>query len=112
MENSIMLRVLENPTFLIETGELLFHDGESFVEKFPILFDRGAVKQAKQQGAGTGAEAGKAGSEADGERRAVIRGLIGDVDNPEAFTPQPQNNMLAKQQEAVGGGDASITGAR
>ncbi len=43
-----MLRVLENPTFLISTGELLSHDGESFVETFTILFDRGAVKQAKQ----------------------------------------------------------------
>jgi len=110
MENSIMLRVLENPTFLIETGELLFHDGESFVEKFPILFDRGAVKQAKQQGAAAGAEAGKAGSEADVERGAVIPGLIRDENNPQGFTPQQQNNMLVKQQEAVGGGNAAITG--
>ena len=105
-----MLRVLENPTFLIETGEFLSHDGESFVETFTILFDRGAVKQAKQQGAAAGAEAGKAGSEADVERGAVIPGLIRDVNNPQGFTPQQQNNMLVKQQEAVGGGNAAITG--
>jgi len=110
MENSIMLRVLENPTFLISTGELLSHDGESFVETFTILFDRGAVKQAKQQGAAAGAEAGKAGGEADVERGAVIPGLIRDVNNPQGFTPQQQNNMLVKQQEAVGGGNAAITG--
>ncbi len=105
-----MLRVLENPTFLIETGELLFHDGESFVEKFPILFDRGAVAQAKKQGATAEGVAGKAGSEADIERGAVIPGLIRDVNNPQGFTPQQQNNMLVKQQEAVGGGNAAITG--
>jgi len=110
MENSIMLRVLENPTFLISTGELLSHDGESFVETFTILFDRGAVKQAKQQGAAAGAEAGKAGGESDVERGAVIPGLIPDVNNPQGFTPQQQNNMLVKQQEAVGGGNAAITG--
>jgi len=110
MENSIMLRVLENPTFLISTGELLSHDGESFVETFTLLFDRGAVKQAKQQGAAAGAEAGKAGGEADVERGAVIPGLIRDVNNPQGFTPQQQNNMLVKQQEAVGGGNAAITG--
>jgi hypothetical protein len=110
MENGTMLRVLENPTFDIKTGKLISHDGESFVEEFSILFDRGAVKQAKTQGDTAGGVAAKSGSEADVERGAVIPGLIRDVNNPQGFTPQQQNNMLVKQQEGVGGGNAAITG--
>lgn len=105
-----MARVLLNPTFSIETGELLFHDGEFFVDSFPIRCDRGAVKQAKQQGETAGSVAGKAGSEADTERAAVIPGLVRDVNNPTGYTPQQVNDQLVKQQEAVGGGNAAITG--
>src|SRR6266436_3264444 len=104
------MRVLLNPTFDIVTGELLSHDGESHIEKFPVLFDRGAVQQAKTQGKTAEGQVGKAGSEADVERGAVIPGLIRDVNNPQGFTPEQQNNMLVKQQEAVGGGNAAITG--
>jgi len=104
------MRVLLNPTFSIETGELLFHDGESHIEKFPILFDRGAVASAKTQGKTAEGVAGKSGSEADVERGAVIPGLLRDVNNPTGFTPEQQNNMLVKQQEGVGGANAAITG--
>jgi hypothetical protein len=104
------MRALLNPVFSIETGELLSHDGEFHVDKFPLRFDRGAVQQAKTQGKTAGSEAGKAGGEADVERGAVIPGLLRDVNNPQGFTPQQQNNMLVKQQEGVGGGNAAITG--
>lgn len=104
-----MARFLKNPTFDIETGQLLSHDGESFEEP-EILFDRGAAAQAKKQGAAAGDVATKTGSEADVERSAVIPGIISEAQHPTGFTPEQQNNMLVKQQEAAGGGNAAITG--
>ena len=40
-------RFLLNPTFSIETGELLSHDGESFEEP-KILFDRELTKRVSK----------------------------------------------------------------
>lgn len=104
-----MARFLLNPTFDIETGKLLYHDGE-FFEEPQMLFDRGAVSQAKSQGKAAAGVSGNAGAEADVDRSSVIPGLIRDVNNPVGFTPQQQNDMLVKQQEAAGGGNAAATG--
>lgn len=105
-----MARVLLNPTFLIETGELLSHDGESHVEQFPIRFDRGAVSQAKSQGEQAAGVAGSERANANIDRSSVIPGLIQDATHPTGFTPQQKNNLLVAGQEAVGGGNAAATG--
>jgi hypothetical protein len=105
-----MTRITINPTFDIETGELLFHDGQYEIESVPMLFDRGAVKQAKTQGQQAGVVAGKAGAEADVERSAVIPGIIQSAQHPQGFTPQEQNAQLVAQQEGVGGANAAVTG--
>lgn len=104
-----MARFLLNPTFDIETGQLLSHDGE-FFEEPKILFDRGAAGQAKNLGQQAGSAASNAGSEAATDRSSVIPGLLRDVNNPTGFTPQQQNDMLVKQQEAAGGANATATG--
>lgn len=105
-----MQKVLINPVFSIETGELLSHDGESYVENIPIRFDRGAVQQAKTQGRAAGSVAGQAGHEADVERGALIPGLIRDVEHPSGFTPVQKGRMLTAQQEAAGGANAALGG--
>jgi|GEM_PF-2449669 len=104
-----MARFLLNPTFSIETGQLLSHDGE-FFEEPKILFDRGAAGTAKKLGQQAGETGATAGSEAAVDRSSVIPGLVRDVNNPTGFTPEQQNNMLVKQQEAAGGGNAAVTG--
>lgn len=105
-----MTRITINPTFDIETGELLSHDGQYEIESVPMLFDRGAVKQAKTQGQQAGATAGKAGAEADVDRSAVIPGIIQAAQHPQGFTPQDLNSQLVAQQEGAGGANAAITG--
>jgi len=104
-----MARFLVNPTFDIETGRLLFHDGESFEEP-TILFDRGAVKQAKQQGAEAGSVAGTAGSSASQIGSTITPVLEQQATHPTGYDPTTLNNMLVSQQEAVGGGNAAIGG--
>lgn len=104
-----MARFLLNPTFDIETGRLLSHDGESFEEP-TILFDRGAAGEAKQQGKVAGGVAGTAGSNASQIGSTITPVLEQQATHPTGFDPTTLNNMLVSQQEAVGGGNAAIGG--
>lgn len=105
-----MARFLLNPVFDIETGRLLSHDGESFVEEFPIRCDRGAVNQAKSQGQQAGGVAGQATANANVDRSSVIPGLIRQAQTPQGFTPEQLNSQLVASQQAAGGGNAAATG--
>jgi hypothetical protein len=104
------MRVTLNPTFSIETGELLSHDGQFDVAEIPILFDRAAQGQANQNrktdlGIATGA-----GSEASQIGSSVIPGLERDVNNPTGFTPVEKNRQLVAGAEAIGGVNAGVKG--
>lgn len=105
-----MARFLWNPTFSIETGELLSHDGEGFVDEFPIRCDRGATTQAKTQGQQAAGVAGQAGANANQLYSSIVPGLIRQAQTPQGFTPEQQNRQLVASQEAAGGGNAAITG--
>jgi len=105
-----MHRVLLNPTFSIATGELISHDGESFVEEFPIKLDRSIQNRAKSNSTtdvnnatGYNATASQIGS-------SLIPGLEREAQNPQGFTPVQKNNMLVASQQAVGGANSGITG--
>jgi hypothetical protein len=104
------MRVLENPTFSIETGQLLFHDGETFVEDFPIRFDRGATGQAKTQGQNAGAVAGQSQSNANQIYSSLVPGLIRQAQTPQGFTAQQMNTATTAAGEAAGGANAALTG--
>jgi hypothetical protein len=104
-----MARFLLNPTFDIETGKLLFHDGE-FFEEPRMLFDRGAVNQAKSQGQQAGGVAANSQSQANTEYSSIVPGLIRQANNPYGFTAQQKNNMLTQGAEAAGGANATATG--
>jgi hypothetical protein len=104
-----MARFLLNPTFDIETGKLLSHDGEFFEEPV-MLFDRGAAKNANTLETGSATTTAQATQNANQDRSSVIPGIIQAANHPQGFTPEQQNNMLVKQQEAAGGGNAAITG--
>lgn len=110
VENTAMPRFLLNPTFDIETGKLLSHDGEFFHEKTSILFDREAQKQAKQAKTAADTVAGTAGSLATGEGTTLRSGLTAEALHPQGYNPTDLNNMLVAQQEATGGGNAAVTG--
>jgi hypothetical protein len=103
-------RVLKNPTFDIETGKLLSHDGESFVDSFPIRCDRSAVQQAKNLGASAGQVGAGFGSVASGIGSSIIPGLERQANNPTGFDPTTQNRMLVANQEGAGGANAAVTG--
>lgn len=104
------MRVLENPTFSIETGELLSHDGESFVESFSIRCDRSATAQAKTQGANAGSVAGTAGSNANQLYSSVVPGLIRQAQTPQGLTAQQLNTATTASGEAAGGANAAQIG--
>jgi hypothetical protein len=104
------MRVLTNPTFSIETGELLSHDGESFVEEFSILFDRGATSQAKTQGQQAGAVAGQSQANSNQLYSSVVPGLIREAQTPQGFSASQMNNMTTASQEAAGGANAAQAG--
>lgn len=104
-----MARFLLNPTFDIETGKLLSHDGESFEEP-QMLFDRGAVQSAKTQGNTAGEFAQNQGAQANILSSNLVPGLIRQANTPYGFTAQQRNNMLTSGAEAVGGANATATG--
>lgn len=104
------MRVLENPTFSIETGELLSHDGESFIEAFPIRCDRGAVKQAKNLGGEAGGVAGQSQANANSIYSSVVPGLIRQAQTPQGLTAGQLNTAATASGEAAGGANAAITG--
>ena len=105
-----MYKVLLNPTFSISTGELLSHDGESFVEEFPIKLDRSVQGAAKKNAGTAGDVATGYGSTAAGIGSSIIPGLEREAQNPQGFTPVQKNNMLVASQEGVGGASSGITG--
>jgi hypothetical protein len=103
-------RVLQNPTFDIETGKLLSHDGESFVESFPIRCDRSVQKTAGQNATTANQTGAGFGSVASGIGSSIIPGLERQASNPTGFDPTTQNRMLVANQEGAGGANAAITG--
>jgi hypothetical protein len=103
-------RVLKNPTFSIETGELLSHDGESFVEEFPIRCDRGATSQAKTQGQQAGAVAGQSQANSNQIYSSVVPGLIRQAQTPQGLTAGQLNTATTASGEAAGGANAAATG--
>ena len=105
-----MARFLWNPTFSIETGELLSHDGEGFVDEFPIRCDRGATTQAKTQGQQAAGVAGQAGANANQLYSSIVPGLIRQAQTPQGYTAEQLNNMNTASQQAAGGANASVTG--
>jgi hypothetical protein len=105
-----MHRVLLNPVFSIATGELLSHDGESFLEQFPIKCDRAIQGTAKKNAQTATDTASGFGSTAAQIGSTLIPGLERDANNPTGFTPVQKNNMLVASQEGVGGAGSGITG--
>jgi hypothetical protein len=103
-------RILLNPTFDIATGELLSHDGESFVEEFPIRCDRGATSQAKTQGQQAGAVAGQSEANANQLYSSVVPGLIRQAQTPQGLTAGQLNTATTASGEAAGGANAAATG--
>jgi hypothetical protein len=105
------IRFLENPTFSIETGELLFHDGESYEEP-SMLFDRGASTTAGNLGKQAGTVAGNAQTNANELYSSLVPGLIRQAQNPNAagLTAQQLNNANTAGAEAIGGANATATG--
>jgi hypothetical protein len=105
-----MVRILLNPTFDIETGKLLSHDGESFVESIPIRCDRSVQKSAKQGSAAATAKAGQLGAGAEQIRSAIIPGLEQEAEHPTGYSPLEKGRMLTSIGEGVGGVNAGVTG--
>ena len=102
-------RFLLNPTFSIETGELLSHDGESFEEPV-LLFDRKVQGQANEQRKSATSVGDTAGTNAAQEGGVLRPTLEQRATHPEGYAPTDINNMLVKQQESAGGTNATLTG--
>lgn len=105
-----MTRVLLNPTFDIETGKLLYHDGVFHVEHIPIRCDRGISKQAGSNSQSANSTASGFGTTASGIAANVIPGLERQNNNPTGFTPLQKNRQLTASMESTGGANAAITG--
>ena len=106
------MKITISPTFDIESGKLLSHDGQYEIpdELVTLRFDRSAQQQAKNNMTTANTVAGGAGSEAAGIAGTVIPGLERESVNPQGFAPTDVNNMLVAGGEAAGGANAGITG--
>lgn len=106
------MKITINPSFSIETGELLSHDGQYDLpdELVTVRFDRSAQAQAKGNKTTADTTASGFGAEASGIGGAVIPGLEREASNPQGFAPTDVNNMLVAGGEAAGGANAGITG--
>ena len=103
-----MSRFLLNPTFDIETGKLLSHDGE-FFEEPKILFDRGLAQNASSQGKNAAGVGAGFGSTANTIGSSLIPGLIRQSQNPQGLTATQLNNATTASGEAAGGANANAT---
>jgi hypothetical protein len=104
------MRITLNPTFDIESGELLHHDGQFEVAEIPILFDRSAQSEAGQNVKTDRSLAGQAGTEAGQIGASFIPGLERQAQNPTGFTPLEKGRQLTAGAEAIGGVNAGLTG--
>lgn len=104
------MRILLNPTFSIESGELLSHDGEFHAENIPIRFDRSAQKSAKSNISADNTIATGAGQTANQINSQLIPGLETEAKGNSGYTPEQQNNMLVQGGQAVGGANSGIVG--
>ena len=104
-----MARFLLNPSFDIETGKLLSHDGESFEEP-KLFFDRNVQSQATNSKKQADTTAGIAGANATGEGNTLRTQLTNEALHPAGLAPTDLNNMLVAQQEGAGGANATVTG--
>lgn len=104
------MKITLNPTFSIESGELLSHDGIFEVERIPILFDRSAQKQAGQNVSTDKSLAGGFGTTASGIGSTLIPGLEREANNPTGFTPMQKNDQLVAGAEAAGGVNSGLKG--
>jgi hypothetical protein len=106
-------RFLTNPVFSIETGELLSHEGEFFLEdhEVPIRFDRSIQKGAKGQAASATGVGGQAGATASQIGSTLIPGLEREATNPTGYTPLEKSRMLTAGAEGIGGAGAGAGGA-
>ena len=104
-------RVLLNPTYDIESGELLYHDGEFHVEQFPIRCDRSIAKSAGQNASNANSTAGGFGTQASQISSSLVPQLERQANTPTGLTATQKNNALVSGSEAVGGTGAGATGA-
>lgn len=105
------MRILLNPVFSIETGQLISHDGESFVEHVPIRCDRSAQNQSQQNATKANSVAGGFGATAGSIGSSLIPGLEREANNPVGLTPEQKNNALVTGSEAIGGVNSGVKGA-
>jgi hypothetical protein len=106
-------RFLTNPVFSIETGELLSHEGEEWLDdsEIPIRFDRSIQGAAKNNEASANSLAGRMGVQAGDISSSVIPGLEQQATHPTGFDPTQKNRMLVAGAEAAGGAGAGAGGA-
>jgi len=105
-----MTRILLNPTFLIETGELLSHDGEFHVEHIPIRMDRSIQQRAKAGASAATGEAGGFGMQAKQIGSTLIPGLERQATTPTGYSPLEKGRMRTAVGESLGGTAADIGG--
>jgi hypothetical protein len=104
------MRVLDSPVFDIESGKLLSHSGESFVDEFPIRCDRSIANQAGQNSKAAAGVAGSSGANANQIYSSVVPGLERQAQTPQGFTAGQLNTATTASQEAAGGANAAATG--
>lgn len=102
-------RFLLNPSFSIETGALLSHDGESF-ETPTLLFDRSVNSTAKSQATQATGTANQSGAQAQQIAGSIIPGLEQQATHPTGYDPTTENNMRVGSAQALGGATSGITG--
>lgn len=106
-----MARILINPTWDMETLEIVRHDGAYDLDHVPLRFDRAIQQRAKTGSSQATGLGGTLGTEASGIGSTLIPGLEREATSPWGYTPLQKSRMLTAGAEAVGGVNSGLTGA-
>ena len=105
------MKITLNPSFSIETGELLSHDGQYEHDGPVILFDRALNKEATQAGQAATATGGALGASAAGIGSSLIPGLERDANNPPGMSPADLANQETMALQTAGGAAGGLKGS-
>lgn len=104
------MKITINPTFDMETGALLSHDGQ--YEYFgPVAsFNRAAVKSFQGAANTAGTTAGSLETEAEAEKGPARNWLMQHINAEHEFTPDQLNTQLTAIGAGAGGATSAFTG--
>jgi hypothetical protein len=98
-----------NPTLDMETGALVAHDGQYFVEDVPLKFDRAAQAQASNAAQTAGDVGDTEFQQSQAEKGLVVPRLTEWMNAEHLYGPDALNQLLTAAGAGTGGATGALT---